>query len=156
MARASQSTSITVVLADTTRVPATLVGASTTEDLALLHVDRTGLAPVRIGSSSDLRVGETVVAMGNALALAGGPTVSMGIVSALGRSLTVSQTTYADLVQTDAAISAGNSGGPLLDHEGEVVGINSAAATSSAAENIGFAIAIDHALPVLRTLGATI
>lgn len=150
------ASSITVVLPDGARLGAALVGASSAEDLAVLHVDRTGLSPVRLGSSAELRVGETVVAIGNALALAGGPTVSMGIVSALGRSLTVSQTTYPDLVQTDAAISSGNSGGPLVDHEGKVVGINSAAATSSAAENIGFAIAIDHARPVLRGLGASI
>lgn len=150
------ATSITVTLPDGAKVPATLVGASAADDLAVVKVDRGDLTPVSIGSSGTLRVGETVVAMGNALALPGGPTVSAGIVSALGRTITVNTTTYPDLIQTDAAISSGNSGGPLVDRAGRVVGINSAAATSSTAENIGFAIAIDHAVPVLRSLGATI
>jgi S1-C subfamily serine protease len=150
------ASSIDVVLADGTTIPATVVGTSSTEDLAVLQIDRTGLVPVRLGMSAHLRVGETAVAIGNALALPGGPTVSAGIVSALGRALTVGSTNYAELIQTDAAISSGNSGGPLVDHEGLVVGINSAAASSASAESIGFAIAIDHALPVLRSLGASI
>ncbi len=150
------ASTIDVVLADGTSFPATVVGVSSTEDLAVLQIDRTGLVPVRLGASGDLRVGETVVAIGNALALPGGPTVSLGIVSALGRVLTVGTTTYNALVQTDAAISSGNSGGPLVDHEGLVVGINCAAASSASAESIGFAIAIDHARPVLRSLGASI
>jgi serine protease Do len=148
--------SIEVVLADGATLPATVVGTSSTEDLAVLQIDRTGLVPVRLGTSANLQVGETVVAIGNALALPGGPTVSAGIVSALGRALTVGSTNYADLLQTDAAISSGNSGGPLVDHDGLVVGINSAAASSASAESIGLAIAIDHALPVLRSLGASI
>lgn len=150
------ATTITVVTADGSRLPAEVVGIDSSEDLAVIAVDRNDLTPVRIGSSDELRVGESVVAMGNALALEGGPTVSMGIVSALGRRLSVENATYRDLIQTDAAISSGNSGGPLVDAGGRVIGINSAAAAAANAENIGFAIAIDHALPILRTLGARV
>ena len=89
------------------------------------------------------------MAIGNALALAGGPTVSRGIVSALGRSITTDTATLNGLIQTDAAISSGHSGGPLVNAKGEVVGMNTAGASTTGentAENIGFAIPINQAL----------
>jgi putative serine protease PepD len=135
---------------------ATLVGADEAADLALLRIDgASGLRTATLGTSSSLAVGDDVVAIGNALALRGGPTVTRGIVSALDRSLDTASGTMSGLVQTDASISSGNSGGPLVNAVGEVIGINTAVAASgggTAAENIGFAIAIDRALPVLERL----
>jgi putative serine protease PepD len=95
------------------------------------------------------------VAIGNALALEGGPTVTEGIVSALDRSISTESGTLTGLIQTDAAISSGNSGGPLVDAYGEVVGVNTAVASSGGgveASNIGFVISIDRALEVARRL----
>jgi putative serine protease PepD len=135
---------------------AQVVGTDTGNDLALLKIaDVSGLPAATLGDSDDVRVGDDLVAIGNALALRGGPTVTRGIVSALGRSLETQETTMTGLIQTDASISSGNSGGPLVDATGKVIGINSAVAASGqgqAAENIGFAIAIDNALPVIDRL----
>jgi S1-C subfamily serine protease len=117
----------------------------------VLRIGRTGLTPARLGSSGHLRVGVMVVAIGNALALGASPTASLGIVSALDRSVTTANgTTYTGLIQTDAAINPGDSGGPLVNAAGQIVGINTAGVTS--AENIGFAISIDVAKPVLTQL----
>lgn len=135
---------------------AEVIGADDDSDLALLKIANvSGLPAATIGKSSDVQVGDDVVAIGNALALRGGPTVTRGIVSALDRSLDTDGATMTGLIQTDASISSGNSGGPLVDATGKVIGINSAVAASGggrAAENIGFAIAIDNALPVLDRL----
>ena len=137
---------------------ATLVGADAAADLALLRIDgASGLPVATLGTSSSLAVGDDVVAIGNALALRGGPTVTRGIVSALDRSLDTRSGTMTGLLQTDASISSGNSGGPLVNALGEVVGINTAVASGgggTAAENIGFAIAVDRAQPVLERLRA--
>jgi putative serine protease PepD len=135
---------------------ATLVGADTEADLALLQLeDTSNLTPATLGSSAALAVGDDVVAIGNALALRGGPTVTHGIVSALGRTLDTESGTMTGLIQTDASISSGNSGGPLVNAAGEVIGINTAVATSgggTSAENIGFVIGIDQAMPVVERL----
>ena len=135
---------------------ATVVASDAGADLALLQVDDTsGLVAAPLGSSADLQVGDDVVAIGNALALEGGLTVTQGIVSATGRSLETESGQLDDLIQTDAAISSGNSGGPLVNAAGEVVGINTAVATSSgavSASNIGFAISIDTAREVVSAL----
>ena len=137
---------------------ATIVGSDPANDIAVLHVDDTsGLVPAPLGSSDLAAVGDSVVAIGNALALEGGLTVTQGIVSALDRSVETSEGTLDDLIQTDAAISSGNSGGPLVDDHGEVIGINSAVATSGggvSASNIGFAISIDTALEIAAELSA--
>jgi len=135
---------------------ASVIGEDTAADLALLKISNVkGLPAAALGKSSDIAVGDDVVAIGNALALRGGPTVTRGIISALDRSLESGTSTMTGLIQTDASISSGNSGGPLVDATGKVIGINSAVAASgqgSQAENIGFAIAIDNALPVLDRL----
>ena len=110
--------------------------------------DATGVVPATI-ATGDVAVGDPVVAIGNALALEGGPTVTQGIVSALDRSIDTEEGHLDGLIQTDAAISSGNSGGPLANAAGEVVGINTAVASSSQgtqASNIGFVIPIAHAL----------
>ena len=135
---------------------AEVVGTDPDSDLALLKITGvSGLPAATLGDSSDVRVGDDVVAIGNALALRGGPTVTRGIVSALDRSLETSGSTMTGLLQTDASISSGNSGGPLVDATGKVIGINTAVAAGGggrAAENIGFAIAIDTAKPIIERL----
>ncbi len=145
--------------ADPAEYDARLIGADCLHDLAVLKIDETGLPTVALGNSGDLALGQRVVAIGYALALDGGPTVTTGIVSSLDRTIQaqdlgcetcptkgdppVPLRTYSDVIQTDAAINHGNSGGPLVDMQGRVVGINSAG--DDQAENIGFAIAIDSA-----------
>jgi serine protease Do len=152
------ASTITVTLADGRKLDARILGRDANADLAVLKVDATGLPAVKLGSSDTLVVGDEVVAIGNALALDGGPTVTQGIVSALDRTISAgdqggagqSTETLRHLLQTDAAINPGNSGGPLLNAAGEVVGINTAVAGD--AQNIGFALAIDKALPIINTL----
>lgn len=137
---------------------AEIVGLDQAADLALLRIPgASDLPAAELGSSSALQVGDDVVAIGNALALRGNPTVTSGIVSGLNRSLETASGTMTGLLQTDASISSGNSGGPLVNASGQVIGINTAVAASSgrtAAENVGFAIAIDEALPVIDRLRA--
>jgi S1-C subfamily serine protease len=136
---------------------ARIVGTDPSTDLAVVKVEGSGLPTVALGSSSALRVGEDVVAVGNALGLSGGPTVTTGVVSALGRDIEAggedprsAGTTLYGLIQTDAAINRGNSGGPLVNRVGEVVGVNTVGALG--AQTIGFAIAIDPAKPILEQL----
>jgi S1-C subfamily serine protease len=152
------ASTITVTLADGRKLDAHVLGRDANSDLAVLKVDATGLPAVKIGRSDALVVGDEVVAIGNALALDGGPTVTQGIISALDRTISAGEQggagqnteTLRHLLQTDAAINPGNSGGPLLNAAGEVVGINTAVAGD--AQNIGFAVAIDKALPIINTL----
>jgi S1-C subfamily serine protease len=138
---------------------ATLVASDAGADLALLHVTgASNLTAVTLGHSSAVVVGDDVIAIGNALALEGGLTVTKGIVSALDRTISTDTETLKGMIQTDASISSGNSGGPLVNKAGAVIGINTAAATtttSAEAENIGFAIPIDTARPVLARLQAS-
>ena len=147
----ASATTIDVILAGTSAAhTADVVASNTAADIALIKVRGVGgLTPAPLGDPDTLQVGDEVVAIGNALALQGGPTVTKGIVSALDRSIETDTGTLTGMIQTDAAISSGNSGGPLVNASGEVVGINTAVATSSAtveAQNIGFAIPITTAL----------
>jgi S1-C subfamily serine protease len=142
---------ISVRLADGREVRADLVGASTSNDVALVRLrEAGGLQPAVLGSSAALRVGDQVVAIGNALGLGDTPSVTTGIVSATGRTLSDGDVTLGNLIQTDAAINRGNSGGPLLNSLGEVVGINTAGIP--AGENLGFAIEIDAVRPLIDEL----
>jgi serine protease Do len=157
----AQKLTVTLPAPDGRTLDATVVTTDQPHDLAVIRVDATGLPTVAIGDSNDLQLGQQVVALGYALALKGGPTVTSGIVSSLDRTIQVQDPntssggrTYNDVLQTDAAINPGNSGGPLIDLSGHVVGIDSAG--SSQAENIGFAIAIDAAKPLIQqALSAT-
>ena len=150
--------SVTITAADgsTKSYDARLVGADTANDVALIRlVGASGLTPATIGDSDSVVVGQDAVAIGNALALEGGVSVTKGIISALDRSIDVEAGTLSHLIQTDAAISSGNSGGPLVDADGAVIGMNSAGATSSqnvTAENIGFAIPINDAMTIVARL----
>jgi len=133
------------------RAPATLVGSFPEADVALIQIEgRDDLVPATLGSSAELRVGQEVIAIGNALNLGGRPTVTRGIVSALDRSLSAEGITLSNLVQTDAAINPGNSGGPLVDAAGQVVGVNTAIIGD--AQNIGFSIAIDTVKPLIQEI----
>ncbi len=147
----ADATKITVKFADGSTAPAKVLGVDRTDDLAVVKVDKAGLTALPLGKSSNLHIGEPVVAIGNALDLTGGPTATEGIVSALDRTIDTNDGEHlTHLLQTDAAINPGNSGGPLLTLDGEVVGINSAG--SQDAQNIGFAIAIDTAQPIITQL----
>jgi S1-C subfamily serine protease len=151
------ATAVRVTLAGESQArSAEVVGTDPTADLALLRITgASGLRAAELGTSAAVAVGDDVVAIGNALALRGGPTVTRGIVSALDRSLDTDTDTITGLIQTDASISSGNSGGPLVNAKGQVIGINTAVAASgggTSAENIGFAIAIDQAMPVVERL----
>ncbi len=143
------ATSIRVTLQGQTQSrAATLVGADSPNDIALLKITgASGLATAELGSSESVKVGDDVVAIGNALGLRGDPTVTRGIVSALNRSLD----TLTGMLQTDAAINPGNSGGPLANSQGQVIGINTAVA-GRGGQNIGFAIPIDSARTILDQL----
>jgi S1-C subfamily serine protease len=134
---------------------ASIVGVDTDDDIAVLQLsDASGVKPATFATTSPA-VGDPVVAIGNALALEGGPTVTQGIVSALGRSIDTEGGHLDGLIQTDAAISSGNSGGPLANAAGQVVGMNTAVAASgqgTQASNIGFVIPIAHALDLARQI----
>ena len=124
-------------------------------DLALLKIDATGLVAATFAKPGSVQIGDAVIAIGYALALDGGPTVTSGIVSALKRTIETDSGALNSLIQTDAAISSGNSGGPLVNLKGEVVGINTAVArgdSTSAANNIGFSISVDEVLIVVEQL----
>lgn len=140
---------------DTEPVIAVVLAVDTGNDLALLKVDAKNLVAATFAKPGSVRVGDQVVAIGYALALDGGPSVTTGIVSAMRRTIFTDSGALNSLIQTDAAISSGNSGGPLANMRGEVVGINTAVArgdNNSAANNIGFAISVDEVLTVLQQL----
>jgi putative serine protease PepD len=147
----SESDSITVRLFDGEEHEAALVGSEPASDVAIIRIeDVSDLTPAQLGESDALLVGDPVIAIGNALNLGAEPSVTTGIVSAVNRSIDSPEGRLADLIQTDAAINPGNSGGPLVDASGAVVGMNTAIIENS--QNIGFAIAIDAAKPILEQI----
>ncbi len=146
------ATEITVRFSNKTERKAIFVDSDPENDLAVLKLENaSGVVPVTFGESKSVEVGEGVVAIGNALALEGGPTVTSGIVSAVGRSIdTDTGVTLSGLIQTDAAINRGNSGGPLVNHDGQVIGINTAIAANT--NSIGFAVPIDRAKVLIKAV----
>lgn len=140
---------------ETEPLPATLLAADDGNDLALLRIDRRGLTPVTFASAESIAIGQEVVAIGFALDLDGEPTITRGIISATNRAIQTSSGILNSLIQTDAAISSGNSGGPLVNADGLVVGINTAVArggANSQASNIGFAISSGEVVRVVDSL----
>jgi putative serine protease PepD len=161
---ASDSGTITVVLANGKRTEAKIIGRDTSYDLAVIKVDRTDLTPLPMGVSADVVVGDPVIAVGAPLGL--DSTVTTGIVSALNRPVApgpVNSQSYINAIQTDAAINPGNSGGPLLDMRGQVIGVNSAIARApgsgmtgqSGNIGVGFAIPSDQVKRTVQQLIAT-
>ncbi len=149
----SGADTIEVTFFDGTVAPAELVGSFPDDDIALIQAESVvGTVPAELGVAADLRVGDEVVAIGNALNLGGSPSVTLGIVSATDRTIDAGLISLDDLIQTDAAINPGNSGGPLVDALGRVVGINTAIIDD--AQNIGFAISIDAVKPLIDELVA--
>ena len=145
--------SVSVTLDDGRKLDAKLVGSDPLTDLALLRVDDTSLPFIPFADPSAVRVGEWVIAIGNALALPGGPSVTLGIVSALDRSFAPDQDNVLyGLIQTDAMINPGNSGGPLMNLAGEIVGINTAVLRGGRVEGIGFAVGGETAIHVSNQL----
>lgn len=147
---------ITVTQDDGTQVEAEIIGADRLSDLAVLRLPGDGYPSLPLRENGSLRAGDWVIAIGNALALPGGPTVTVGVVSALGRSIesTPGVTLY-DLIQTDTSINPGNSGGPLIDLNGNLVGINTAVLRGSSGvsvEGIGFAVDVETAQQVALQL----
>ncbi len=148
----TQALEIAVLLADGRYAAAEVLGSDPDTDLALLKIDLPGLMPVRMGRSENLRVGEVVLAIGNPLGL--GQTVTQGIISATGRSR-LGLSTFEDFIQTDALINDGNSGGALINTEGELIGINTAVLsgrTRPDSTGIGFAIPVSMARGVMLQL----
>jgi serine protease Do len=142
---------ISVILNTGDEYTATLVGADSKSDLAVLKIEATGLTAAELGDSSALEVGELAVAIGNPLGQEFAGTVTVGYISALNRTMTVDNKTY-NLLQTDAAINPGNSGGALVNKYGQVIGINSVKISTTGVEGIGFAIAISEAKPIIDDL----
>ena len=149
----SGASQITVTIGDTDYTAA-VVGEDDTSDVAVLKIDATGLTPATVGDSDSLSVGDSVLAVGNPLGELGG-TVTSGIVSALNRSVTIqgtSSTNTMSLIQMDASVSPGNSGGGLFNMNGELIGLVNAKSSSSDAEGLGFAIPINDAIQVAQDL----
>jgi S1-C subfamily serine protease len=133
------------------RVAGSVVASDPELDLAIVEVPVTGLRPIAVGDPAGLRLGQGVIAIGFALSLTGGPSVTSGIVAGIGRTVTAEDgTVYSSLIQTDTAINRGNSGGPLLDTSGRLVGIASLVAPAGSAEDIGFAIPADRAADLIE------
>jgi S1-C subfamily serine protease len=147
---------LTVVLADGRHLDGKVVGHDTDTDIAVVKVDGEKFPTAVLGTATMLRTGDGCIAIGSPLGLAGGPSVSVGVVSALGRSVEADDEHLYDMIQTDAAISPGSSGGALLDRSGSVIGVTTAIGVSDAgAEGIGFATPIDIARSIASELIAT-
>ena len=147
------ASTITVTIGDKDYT-ATLVGEDTTSDIAVIKIDADGLTPATVGNSDSLKVGQSVMAVGNPLGELGG-TVTGGMISALNRSVTIQgsgSVNTMSLIQMDASVSPGNSGGGLFNMNGELVGIVNAKSSSSDAEGLGFAIPINDAIKVAQEL----
>ena len=153
------ATEVSVMLRDGKTFPAKLLGADETNDLAVIKINATGLPVAKIGNSENLLIGEWAIAIGNPYGFLLGnsePSVTAGVISGTGRNLVArgeGSAAYFDMIQTDASINPGNSGGPLVDADGEVVGVNSSIySTSGGSIGIGFAIPINRAARVVDDL----
>ena len=132
-------------------IEAELIGKDDQTDIAVVKINKKGLTAVEFGKSSDIQVGEVSIVIGNPLGLNLANSVTAGIISATDRTLTIEDRTM-NLIQTDASINSGNSGGPLINAYGQVIGITSAKVASTYGEGLGFAIPIDEAIPIVKDL----
>ncbi len=153
--KAGEAADVDVLFSDQSKHNAKIIAYDTETDIAVLKIDQTGLKAATFGNSDDLRVGELVIAVGNPLGFDLFGSVTSGIVSALNRQIAINEK-HMTLIQTDAAINSGNSGGPLLNSCGQVIGINSAKMSSSygsaSIEGLGFAIPINEAKTIIDDL----
>ncbi len=147
----SGNTTLEVFLPDKRQAKATFIGGDSTNDLAVVKIDLTGLPAAELGDSSQLEVGEEVIAIGNPLGMEFAGSVTTGVVSALNRQIET-EVASMDLIQTDAAINPGNSGGALVNLQGQVIGINSSKISATGVEGLGFAIPINTAKPIVEQL----
>ena len=146
-----EANSIKVTLnGDENKYDAKIVGTDSQTDLAVIKIDKTGLTAAELGSSSSVQVGEFAMAVGSPLGMQN--TVTGGMISALNREVTDSDGKTFTLIQTDAAINSGNSGGALVNSQGQVIGINTLKVSSTGVEGMGFAIPIDSAKPIIEQL----
>lgn len=146
----SEATNITVTLYnDETEYEAKIIGTDEQTDLAVLKIEKTGLTAAELGDSSSVQVGEFAMAIGNPLEMHS--SVTTGIISATNRTITSDNVTY-NVIQTDAAINSGNSGGALINSDGKVIGINTLKLSGSGVEGIGFAIPINDTVNVYQQL----
>ena len=145
------ATRIVVTMDDGSHYEASVVGVDPATDLAVLKIEGEGPFPaLSFAPPESVRVGDWAIAIGNALGLPGGPSVTLGVVGAIDRSLTTQQQSLTDLIQTDAAINEGNSGGPLVDLNGEVIGINTAVVRG--AQGMGFSVSSFTVVPVVQSI----
>ena len=148
----TDATEISIILNSGEELPATLVGEDEKTDIAVLKVETDKeLTAATLGDSSAVEVGEMAVAIGNPLGQEFAGSVTTGVISAVNRTMTIENRTY-NLLQTDAAINSGNSGGALINKYGEVIGINSVKLTQTGVEGLGFAIAISEVKPIIDDL----
>ncbi len=146
-----EANSIKVTLYDDdTKYDATIVGTDAQTDLAVIKIDKTGLTAAELGTSSSVQVGEFAMAVGSPLGMQN--TVTAGMISALNRDVTDSEGKTYTLIQTDAAINSGNSGGALVNSQGQVIGVNTLKVSSTGVEGMGFAIPIDSVKPIIEEL----
>ncbi len=136
---------------DDSTISAQLIGIDVQTDIAVLKIDKSGLTPAEFGTSENLLVGELAIVIGNPLGFDLANSVTSGIISAVDRTLTIEDRTM-NLIQTDASINSGNSGGPLINAYGQVIGITSAKVSSSYGEGLGFAIPISEAKEIVNDL----
>ncbi|MFB0551597.1 MAG: S1C family serine protease [Nitrososphaeria archaeon] len=145
-----RTTKVEITLSNGKMVPGRVLGADPSTDIAVIEASTEDLTPAELGDADNLKVGQVVLAIGNPFGLAGGPTVTAGVVSALNRTIQSQKGVLEDLIQTDAAVNPGNSGGPLVDTRGRVVAITTAIIPF--AHGIGFAVPINTAKQVARDL----
>lgn len=147
----SDARSIEVILSDERKFKATLIGSDKVTDIAVIKIKADNLKAATFGDSDKVKVGERAVAIGNPLGMDLSFSLTQGVISAINRNITVENTNMT-LIQTDAAINEGNSGGPLINQYGEIIGINSVKIIDTSAEGLGFAIPINTAMPIVKQL----
>ena len=145
-----QANTVNVLFNDGTTSPGKVVWYDSQLDMAIVKVNKTGLTPAELGNSDNVTTGDIAVAIGNPLGLDLQRSVTQGIISGLDRTIETEQATMTGLIQTDASINAGNSGGPLLNQNGQVIAINTAKASQG--EGLGFAIPINSAKPIVESV----
>ncbi|MBQ8042822.1 MAG: trypsin-like peptidase domain-containing protein [Clostridia bacterium] len=150
-AMTNSSAKVTVILSTGDKLDATIVGGDSITDIAVIKVEKAGLTAAEFGDSDAIEVGELAVAIGNPLGQEFAGSVTVGYVSAVNRTMTTGGSTY-NLIQTDAAINSGNSGGPLVSSSGKVIGINTAKISATGVEGMGFSIPINEVLPIVEEL----